>query len=83
MPIFDSFGFGGSDPVRVAAQMTVVVPFYSGVAYSVGAILRKYKVTDRIASSLRSEREPEVFGPEEAGVEWIRDPKEDPAHESR
>jgi hypothetical protein len=80
MPTFSSFWLSGSDPVRVAQQIDVTVPFYSGVAYSVGALLTKYKVIDGIADSLRREPEPEIFGPEEAGVELVGDAKEDPAH---
>ena len=65
------------DPGRVVQQIDVTVPFYSGIAYSAGALLTKHKVIDRIVSSLS--REPEVFGPEEAGVEWIGEAKEEPA----
>jgi len=81
MPAFSrSFGSTGSDPIRVAQQLDVTVPFYSGIAYSVGALLTKHKAIDRIVSSLRREPEPEVFGPEEAAVGWVEDAKEDPAH---
>jgi hypothetical protein len=83
MPTLNDFGFSGSDPIRVAAQMTVVAPFYSGVAYSIGALLRKYKVTNRIASSFRSEPEPQVFLPEEAGVEWIGETKENSVSDNK
>ena len=34
---------------------------------------------ERVVGSLRREPEPEVFGPEEAGVVWIGDAKEDAA----
>jgi hypothetical protein len=78
MPTFSqSFGLSG-DPIRVAQQLDVTVPFYSGIAYSVGALLTKHKTIDRLVSSLRREPEPEVFGPEEAGVEWIEEAKEEP-----
>lgn len=78
MPTFSrSFGLSG-DPIRVAQQLDVTAPFYSGIAYSVGALLTKHKAIDRIVSSLRREPEPEVFGPEEAGVEWIGEAKEEP-----
>lgn len=83
MPTLLNFRISGSDPVRVAEQMTVTVPFYSGIAYSVGALLRKYKVIDRIVCDLRREPEPEVFGPAEAEVEWNADGKEDPTHRSK
>lgn len=56
------YDFRGSDPVRVAAQMTVVVPFYSGIAYSVGALIEKRKVMERIVRDVLTEPEPEMFG---------------------
>jgi hypothetical protein len=79
MPTFSrSFGVSG-DPIRVAQQLDVTVPFYSGIAYSVGALLTKHKVIERFVSSLRREPEPEVFGPEDAEVEWIGEAKAEPA----
>jgi hypothetical protein len=75
------YDFRGSDPVRVAAQMTVVAPFYSGIAYSVGALIEKRKVMERIVRSVLREPEPEVFEPEEAGVEWISDSNEQTVHQ--
>lgn len=78
MPTFSNLFLSG-DPVRVAQQIDVTIPFYSGIAYSVGALLTKYKAIDRLVSSLRREPEPGVFGPEEAEVERITDAKEDPA----
>lgn len=80
MPTFSNFWYGVSDPVRVTEQMTVTVPFYSGVAYSVGALFRESNVIDRIVSGLR--REPES-GPEEAGVERIENATEDAAYENK
>ena len=80
MPTFSDFWYGVSDPVRVTEQMIVTVPFYSGIAYSVGALLREHKVIDRIGSGLR--REPES-GPEEAGVEPIENATEDAAYENK
>jgi hypothetical protein len=70
------------DPGRVLQQIDVTVPFYSGIAYSVGALLTKYKVIDGVVTSLRREPEQKVFGPEEAGVEWIGEAKEEPATEA-
>ncbi len=65
MPIFSQkFGLSG-DPVRVAEQIDVTVPFYSGIAYSVGALSTKYKAIERVVASLRREREPDL----PAGVE--------------
>jgi hypothetical protein len=81
MPTFNNFR--GSDPVRVAAQMTLVAPFYSGIAYSIGALTEKYNAMERIISCFLAEREPEVFGAEEARVEWIEDVKEHPTRERK
>jgi len=41
-------GFGGVDPIRVAQQMTVVAPFYAGLAYSVGALAGKRHLLDGV-----------------------------------
>jgi len=41
-------GFAGVDPIRVALQMTVVASFYSGLAYSVGAVAGKHTLLDQI-----------------------------------
>jgi len=78
MPTFSDFWYGVSDPARVTEQMIVTVPFYSGVAYSVGALFRENKAIDRIVSSLRREHE---SGPEEAGGEQIENATEDAAYE--
>jgi hypothetical protein len=77
------YNFRGSDPVRVTAQMVVVAPFYSGVAYSIGALMRKHNVLERIIKSFLREPEPTVFLPEEAGVEWIGDAKEQPVNDRK
>ena len=83
VPTFSqSFGLSG-DPIRFAQQLDVTVPFYSGIAYSVGALLTKHKAIDRIVTSLRREPEPEVFGPEQAAVEWIGEAKEEPVTKAR
>jgi hypothetical protein len=58
MPTFSlSFGLSG-DPIRAAQQLDVTVPFYSGIAYSVGALFTKHKTIDRIVSGLRRKPEP-------------------------
>jgi hypothetical protein len=49
--------------------MTVIAPFYSGIAYSLGAVMEKYKSLERLISSLRRDPEPQVFGPKEADLE--------------
>jgi hypothetical protein len=46
MPTFTP-GFGGVDPVRVAQQMTVVAPFYAGLAYSIGALAARHNVSKK------------------------------------
>jgi hypothetical protein len=71
----------GSDPIRLLQQTTVVAPFYSGVAYSIGALLESHKMLERIIRSIFSEPEPEVFGAEEAGAESAVDANEEPVHE--
>lgn len=74
------FGWNG-DPVRVAEQLNVTVPFYSGIAYSLGALLTKHKVVEKVVTSLRREREPEKFGQDEVEIENIAGSENDPAHE--
>ncbi len=71
----------GSDPIRVMQQMAVVAPFYSGVAYSVGAFLENHKLLERITKSIFAEPEPEVFGAEHTEGESAVDAKEQPVHE--
>ena len=74
MPGF--YDLRGSDPARVAAQLTLVAPFYSGVSYSVGALVEQRKVMEAFLRSVLREPEPEVFASEEAGIEWINDTSE-------
>jgi hypothetical protein len=71
MPTFTP-GFGGVDPIRVAQQMTVVAPFYAGVAYSVGALAGKRQLLDRFFRHSSMHVEPEATEPHES---------EKPAHE--
>jgi hypothetical protein len=59
---------GLSDPERWLQQVTVVAPFYSSVAYSVGAFVVKTKALERISESLSREPKPEVISPEEGVV---------------
>lgn len=73
-----SFDVSGSDPVRVLQQITVVAPFYCGIAYSIGALAMKTRGFQRIWGSLSREPEPEVIGPEEADIVVIAaDPEEE------
>ncbi|MGA2202707.1 MAG: hypothetical protein ABSG40_12155 [Terriglobales bacterium] len=71
----------GSDPIRLVRQMTVVEPFYSGVAYSIGALLESHKMLERIIGNIFAEPEAEVFGTEQAGAESAVDANEEPVHE--
>jgi len=43
----------------------------------------KHKAIERVIGALRREPEPEVFGPEEVGVEWDAHAKEDPTRQSK
>jgi hypothetical protein len=47
MPTFTPPDYGGIDLFRVVAQMTVVVPFYSGLAYSLGALAARHNLLER------------------------------------
>ena len=58
IPTFTA-GFGGVDPIRIAVQMTVVAPFYSGLAYSVGALAGKRNLLDRVFRHSPTQDEPE------------------------
>ena len=49
----------GSDPIRLVQQMTAVAPFYSGVAYSIGALFESHKLLERIIRSMFAEPEPD------------------------
>jgi len=79
MPTFTDLR--GSDPIRLVQQMTVVEPFYSGVAYSIGALLENHKICERIIGHIFSEPEPEEFGAEQAGAESTVDAGEETMHE--
>jgi len=59
MPTFTA-GFGGVDPVRVALQMSLVAPFYAGLAYSAGAIAGKHNLLKRIFGHPTVQLEPET-----------------------
>jgi hypothetical protein len=73
----------GSDPIRLVQQMTVVAPFYSSVAYSIGALLEDHKMLERIIRRTFAEPESEVFGAEHAGGESTVDANEEPVHEGK
>lgn len=71
-------GFGGVDPMRVALQMIVVAPFYSGLAYSVGALAGKRNLLDRVFRHSPLQDEPE--GMETQKSEYHTE-SEKPVHE--
>lgn len=77
MPTFIR-GFGGVDPIRVALQMTVIAPFYSGLAYSVGALAGKRNLLDRIFRHSPAQKEPEVIEAQQSECETE---SEKPVHE--
>lgn len=72
MPTFTP-GFGGVDPIRVAQQMTVVAPFYAGLAYSVGALAGKRHLLGRVLppSSMQVQPEPVETDQSEKPVQEI------------
>lgn len=72
-----SFDVGGSDPVRVLEQMTVIAPLYCSIAYSLGAFATKTNRLKRLWESLSREPGPEVIEPEGAGVVTISKDSED------
>jgi hypothetical protein len=72
--------FGGVDIIRVVEQMTVVAPFYAGLAYSIGALAGKRNLLDRVLGRSPMQAEP---GTIETGEEQSEHPKESekPVHE--
>lgn len=74
-------GFGGVDPVRVALQMSVVAPFYAGLAYSAGAIAAKRDLLKRIFGSGPMQPEPEWTQTEKRADDSVADESEKPVHE--
>jgi hypothetical protein len=71
----------GSDPIRVWEQMSVVAPFYSGLAYSIGALVKSHNILERIIKGVFAEPEPEVFGTEEVGAESAAEANKQPVQE--
>jgi hypothetical protein len=80
MPTFTP-GFGGVDPVRVAEQLTVIAPFYSGLAYSAGAIVGAHDLLKRIFGNSRLEAEAEPIQTGENATTSVADEQEKPATE--
>lgn len=63
MPTFTG-GLGGVDPIRVSLQMSVIAPFYAGLAYSAGAIAGKHSLLRRIFGHPDMHAEPAMAQPE-------------------
>jgi hypothetical protein len=52
VPVMPTFrDFRSSDPVRVVQQMLVVAPFYSGIAYSAGALFSRRRIFDKLVGN--------------------------------
>jgi len=60
MPTFTDLR--GSDPIRLVQQMAVVEPFYSGVAYSIGALLENHKIFERVIGYIFQSQSPKCLG---------------------
>jgi hypothetical protein len=74
-------GFGGVDPVRIALQMSVVAPFYAGLAYSAGALAAKRDLLQRIFGSGSMQPEAESSRTEMRAEGPVPDESEKPVHE--
>jgi hypothetical protein len=60
MPTLEDFR--GADPIRVAAQMLIVAPFYAGLAYSLGALAERHNLLKKIfGHSPNIEPEPNIM----------------------
>jgi hypothetical protein len=60
MPTFQDLR--GADPIRVAAQMLIVAPFYAGLAYSVGALAERHNLVKKLFGySPTREPEPNIM----------------------
>jgi hypothetical protein len=80
MPTFTP-GFGGVDPVRVALQMSMVTPFYAGLAYTAGALAAKHDLLKRIFGSSPTQSEPEMTQTEKPAEGSVADEAEKRVHE--
>jgi len=79
MPTFTE-GFGDVDPVRVALQMSAVAPFYSGLAYTVGAVAATHNLLERIFGHSRVQSELEMKTEEQPEAS-VANESERPVHE--
>jgi hypothetical protein len=73
-------GFGGVDPVRVALQISAVAPFYSGMAYTAGALAAAHNLLERVFGHSRVQPEPEMIKTEEQPEASVANESERPAH---
>jgi hypothetical protein len=74
-------GFGGVDPVRVALQISAVAPFYSGVAYTVGALAATHNLLKRIFGRSPMQPEPEMIKTEEHAETSVANESENRIHD--
>jgi hypothetical protein len=74
-------GFGGVDLVRIALQMSVIAPFYAGLAYSAGAIAAKRDLLKRIFGVGSMRPEPLWTETEKRAEGAVADESEKPVHE--
>jgi hypothetical protein len=77
MPTF----FAGGDPIRVAEQISVVAPFYAGLAYSAGAIAETHNLVKRFFDNSRMQPETETTEMEENAERHVLSEHEKPVHE--
>jgi hypothetical protein len=77
MPTFFAWG----DPIRVAEQISVVAPFYAGVAYSAGAIAETHDLVKRFFGNSRMQPETETAKMEENAERRVVSEHEKPVHE--
>ncbi len=74
-------GFGGVDPHRVVEQITVVAPFYAGLAYSAGAFAATHDLLKRIFGNSGMQSETETTQTEERTEGRTADGPSKAAHE--
>jgi hypothetical protein len=80
MPTFQDLR--GADPVRVAAQLFVVAPFYAGLAYSIGALAGRHNLLKKLFGHAPTmQPEPEITQTEKNPEGHIADQAEKSAHE--
>lgn len=80
VPTFSNVAFGRVDPVRVARQMFAVAPFYSGLAYSAGALVATHNLLREILPHPPVETQSETNEAEDSEASFP-DESEKPAHE--